>query len=98
MAGVENWKKLNFLENVNFKPPLVFEKLLISQNRDGQLTVKFYRQHDPMHIYRLRPINKYFYVVCDRERYEKRPQKRPIRVVSKMAIHPRKLGLLNISQ
>jgi hypothetical protein len=51
------------------------KELLISQDRLRQPTVKFHRHRDEVHIYRLIHINKYFYVVCGRERYEKLPPK-----------------------
>jgi hypothetical protein len=51
-----------------------FLTLLISQDQDGQPIVKFYRQHNAKHIYRLILRNKHFYVVCGRERSEKPPK------------------------
>jgi hypothetical protein len=67
MAGVESLKNLKMWTF----DPFFCEELLISQNRDGQPTVKFYRQHDVMHIYRLVPRNKHFYNIGGRERYKK---------------------------
>jgi hypothetical protein len=78
--------------------PFFCKELLISQNRDGQPTVKFLRHQVKMHIYRLMPRNKHFYVVCFRERYEKPPKKRLIGVLSKMASHPSKSGFLGVSR
>jgi hypothetical protein len=66
--------EFELFENVNFSPPFFFKELLISQNRDGQTTVKFYRQHNVIHSYRLIPRIKHFYVVCGRERSEKHPK------------------------
>ena len=47
------FENLNFLTSIFF-----FKELLLSQNRDGQPTVKFQRLHDAMHVYRLIPRNK----------------------------------------
>jgi hypothetical protein len=60
-------------DNVNFWPPF-FKELLISQDRDGQPTIKFHRQHKAVHIYWPIPRNKHFCVVCCRERNEKPPK------------------------
>jgi hypothetical protein len=53
---------------------LFFEELTNPQNWDEQPTVKFHRQHDAMHSYRLVSRNMHHYAVCDRERYKKPPK------------------------
>jgi hypothetical protein len=93
MAAIENG-----LKNLNFLTSIFLKKLLISQNRDGQPTVEFHRQHDTMHVYRLIPRGMHFYVLCGRERYQKPPKKRMIGVISKMEGHPSKSGFLRISR
>jgi hypothetical protein len=65
-----NWNILKFelFKTDRFWTPIFFKELLISQSRDGQPTVKFYRHYDKVHIYRLIPRNKHFCVVYHRER------------------------------
>jgi hypothetical protein len=77
---------------------IFFKTLLISQKRYWQLTVKFHRQDNAMHIYRLISSYQLVDVVCSRELSEKPPKKRPIGVVSKMASHPRKSNAIGISR
>jgi hypothetical protein len=54
-----------------FLTSIFSKELPISQNRDGQHTVKFNKHHGAMHIYRLIPRNQHYYAVCGRERFEK---------------------------
>jgi hypothetical protein len=70
-AGFAKLKKYELFENVIFGTPLFCNELPISQNRDGQPTIKFYKQRDAWSIYRLIPRHKRVYAVCGRERSEK---------------------------
>jgi hypothetical protein len=52
MKGSKIWA---FWKLIGFEPLIFCKELLISQNRGSQPIVKFYRQHNAMHIYRLIP-------------------------------------------
>jgi hypothetical protein len=60
LKGLKIWA---FWKLIGFEHPNFCEVLLISQNRDSQPTVKFYRQHNARHIYRRRSRNMHLYVV-----------------------------------
>jgi hypothetical protein len=62
--------KIKKCENVNFWRPCLL-KVAFSQNREGQPTIKFHRQHNETHIYRRIPRNKHVYDVCGLEHCEK---------------------------
>jgi hypothetical protein len=91
LAGVEMLLRIGTFIKMHLK------ELLFSQERDRQPTIKFYRQRDTAHIYQLIPRNKYFHVVCIRERKKKALKKHLIGVVSKVVVYPSKPCVLGIS-
>jgi hypothetical protein len=63
MAEFEKFENLSFLKTDRFWTPNFWYRVAHFSEPRSQPTVKVYRQHNAMHVYRLIPRNMHLYVV-----------------------------------